>query len=549
MQNTPAHPLRPARTPFRMVVFALLLSVSGFFPPAVIGAEAGIADDTLELRFDVPAGVVSTWRLPGIEAREGGKRDLALPARQQFMLDGEIAGQSMARWVNVAGGWEVHAQSDEELSLRLAPPAAPFVLYKHWRVGENNWRVSLDIRLEAADAAVLSADDIDLSLVLGPGLGEVPIEGFGIAAGMYSFTEVILSEAGNVVRERLAEDDGSLVVEPRDALAWAGLHSRYFALVLAPAEGVPVTRMRIDAQPRNELPPEFTTRLHVELPFGELAGGESQTLAWRVFGGPKSHAALTTAEPDLGDMLFPGLWNWMRWLALGIMFVLGLIHSVIPSWGLAIILLAVVVRILVHPVARNAMQAQKRFARIQEIMRPELDEIRRNYKGGEQSERILQLYEKHQISPLAGLKPLLIVLIQIPVFVALFHLLGQVFELRDASFLWMSTLAEPDRLFSWGVDLPFFGTHFNLLPVVMAVTTMLSIKLAPAPASDNRSALRQNIMMVLMTLAFFLLFYPFPSGMVLYWTMANVLHLAHGLVTNRKSDTGDAAASDEAGRG
>jgi len=216
---------------------------------------------------------------------------------------------------------------------------------------------------------------------------------------------------------------------------------------------------------------------------------------------------------------------------------------VIPSWGLAIILLAVLVRVLVHPIARNAMRAQKNFARVQEVMRPEMDEIRRNYKGGEQSERILQLYEKHKISPLAGLKPLLIVLIQIPIFVALFHLLGQVFELRDASFLWMKTLAEPDRLFSWGVDLPFFGTHFNLLPVLMAVTTMLSIKLAPAPASDQQSAFRQNIMMVLITIGFFLLFYPFPSGMVLYWTMANLLHLAHGLVTNRNTASSDAGGS------
>ena len=548
MQNTSAHSLRPARTLLRMAGFSLLLMIGGLFPPAVSGVEAGIADDTLELEFDIPGGAVSSWRLPGIEAREGGERDLALPARQQVMLDGEIAGRSMAQWVAIAGGWEVSEQGDELLGLRLAPPVAPFVLYKQWRVGESNWRASLDIRLEASDTAALSADDIDLWLVLGPGLGEVPIEGFGIATGMYSFTEVIFSDAGDVLRERLGEEDTSLVLEPRGGLDWAGLHSRYFALMLAPAEGVPVTRMRIDAQPRDALPSEFTTRLHIALPFGELAGGDSQTLAWRVFGGPKSHAALTAAEPDLGNMLFPGLWNWMRWLALGIMFVLGLIHSVIPSWGLAIILLAVVVRILVHPVARNAMQAQKRFARIQEIMRPEMDEIRRNYKGGEQSERILQLYEKHQISPLAGLKPLLIVLIQIPVFVALFHLLGQVFELRDAAFLWMSTLAEPDRLFSWGVDLPFFGTHFNLLPVVMAVTTMLSIKLAPAPASDNRSALRQNIMMVLMTLAFFLLFYPFPSGMVLYWTMANILHLAHGLITNRKPGTGDAKVSGGYGR-
>ena len=118
-------------------------------------------------------------------------------------------------------------------------------------------------------------------------------------------------------------------------------------------------------------------------------------------------------------------------------------------------------------------------------------------------------------------------MLQIPVFIALYHLLGQLFELRKEPFLWMNTLAEPDQLFSFGIELPFFGSYFNLLPVLMTLTTIANIKLSSAPAAYAKSSLRQNVMLIFMAMAFFLLFYLFPSGMVLYWVVTNVLQLAH----------------------
>lgn len=221
----------------------------------------------------------------------------------------------------------------------------------------------------------------------------------------------------------------------------------------------------------------------------------------------------------------------MRWLSLTIMHLLHFIQGIVGNWGVAIILLAVLVRMAVYPIAKNAILAQKKFAAIQARIQPELQEIRKRYKGGEQSERILQLYEHHKVNPLAGLKPLLIVLIQVPIFISLYHLLGQTFELRDAPFLWIKTLAEPDQLFSLGVDLPLFGAYFNLLPVLMSLTTILSIKLNPTPTQDGQSVLRQHLTTGLMGLGFFLLFYSFPSGMVLYWTVANILQVAHQKIT------------------
>ena len=234
-----------------------------------------------------------------------------------------------------------------------------------------------------------------------------------------------------------------------------------------------------------------------------------------------------TAELD--DILFQSLWGWMRYIVLGIMVLLYWINDFIFNWGISIIILSILVRIVIHPIAKKSLQSQHEFAKIQDIIQPKIKEIKEKYKGGEQSERILNIYEKHNISPLGSLKPLIGLAIQIPIFIALFHLLGQTFELKEASFLWIESLAEPDKFLMLGKSIPFFGNYFNLLPVLMSLTNLLSIKLSSVNSETNKSSFKQNIVLGLMTIGFFLLFYSFPSGMVLYWTMANILHLTYSL--------------------
>jgi len=224
-------------------------------------------------------------------------------------------------------------------------------------------------------------------------------------------------------------------------------------------------------------------------------------------------------------LLFSGIWGWMDWVSQGLYFLLRGIHYLVPDWGVSIILLAFVVRMVLYPLSKKAMIAQMRFVEAQKAMAPEMAEIKRNFKGGEQSERILELYKTHSVSPFAGLKPLLIVLVQLPILIALFQVLGSAEPLKTARFLWIDSLAAPDGLFPLAFRVPLLGDRFNLLPVLMAVFTLLSFKLAPAPATDEKGGRSQNLFLVAMTLVFFVLFYSFPSGLVLYWTFANVFHI------------------------
>jgi YidC/Oxa1 family membrane protein insertase len=523
MQNTLRH------------IVAIALAACG---PAIAASAAPaepLAGNGFAALIDMRSGAIEFWELPRIRGELGGARQLTGSARNvrstHMRLLGEIAGESVQRPGDI---WQSQ-HVDDRVVLSLLPEGPDFALEMHWAALAEPYRLRLEIRISAQESPLV-AEDEQLRVRLGPGIGEVPADGFGVATGMYSFTEAAFHASGRVNRERLGHRSPAFRRDVSAGLVWAGLHSRYFAMVVRPADASSIIalegRIPSEVNAQGDLGP-FFTELDLLLKGFRLEPGETRTFGFEVYGGPKSVDALRAGANSLDDLVFPGLWQWMRWLTLGIMCVLTQIHHVVPSWGIAIVLLAVLVRILMHPIARNAMYHQRRFSEIQAQIGPELDEIRRQYKGGEQSERILAVYERHQVSPLAGLRPLLIVMIQIPIFIALFHLLGQAFELRDAEFLWIDTLAEPDRSIPLGVELAFFGSHLNVLPILMSLTTLLSIRLSPAPSSGGKPARSQNAIMIVVTLAFFVLFYTFPAGMVLYWTAANVLHLLHTIHVRR----------------
>lgn len=389
--------------------------------------------------------------------------------------------------------------------------------------GQRFFNLGLEFINHSTSPLVL---DQEIGLQLGPGLGEYPVEGFGIADTLYSYVEPVIYSGEEGLQHFPFDQDAADRTYDVNSVNWAGIQSRYFALLLIP-EGQQ-TLDSVQVLPGSEsldLPRRYLPRILIDLELESLLPGSIVERNYKVYAGPKSKEALVGDSYDFSELLFPELWQWMRGLSFALLWVLEIIHSLIPSWGLAIIILAVFVRLIMYPLAQRSLKSQQEFMAVQKAMQPELVEIKKNYKGGEQSERILRLYEQHGVSPLAGLKPLFMVLIQIPIFVALFNVLGQVFELRDASFLWIDTLAEPDRLFALGFEIPLLGAYFNSLPVLMAASTLLMIGMSSSPATGGDSKKRQTWPLLLMTLGFFVLFYPFPAGMVLYWTMANVLHL------------------------
>ena len=244
-------------------------------------------------------------------------------------------------------------------------------------------------------------------------------------------------------------------------------------------------------------------------------------------------SAHALAAPAAAAPMFAGMWGWMRTLCYWLLDLLRWLESITGNWGVAIILVAVLIRVVTYPFARRALYEQKRFNEAQRLLAPRLREIKQNYRGGEQSERIIALYKQHKVNPAAGVKPLLILLVQLPVFIALFQILRQAPELRQAPFLWVADLSQPDRLLPMGIHLPWLGSYLNILPVLMVGSILLATFTAPKDP-EATSSLRRWLATAAMAIVFFVLFYNFPAGLVLYWVTVNLLQVAQQLLVTRE---------------
>ena len=240
--------------------------------------------------------------------------------------------------------------------------------------------------------------------------------------------------------------------------------------------------------------------------------------AYTFYLGPKKQALLW----DLGmkDVMEFGMW---RWLCYPLVWVLNLFNSLIPNYGVAIILLTVLVRLVFWPLTHKATVGMRRMQEIQ----PKVKEIQKKFKDNPQrlQQETFALYREKKVNPLSSCLPMLV---QIPVFFALYKVLGASVELRHASFLWIADLAEPEGLFaSW---FPFGG--LNILPILMAATMYLQSKLTPT-AGD---ASQQRMMQIVMPLMMLWMFYNFAAALSLYWTLSQVMSIVQMWMIRRQSE-------------
>jgi YidC/Oxa1 family membrane protein insertase len=156
-----------------------------------------------------------------------------------------------------------------------------------------------------------------------------------------------------------------------------------------------------------------------------------------------------------------------------------------------------------------------------QALQPRIEALRKVYKDNPQklNKEMMALYKEHKVNPFGGCLPLLL---QMPVFFALYQVMMRSIALKGESFLWIKDLAEPDRLFILPFSLPVFGNEVNILPLLMTGLMFLQQKFSFVPSSGS-SADQQKIMMIVMPLMFGLIFYHMPSGLVLYWFFNSLL--------------------------
>ena len=246
--------------------------------------------------------------------------------------------------------------------------------------------------------------------------------------------------------------------------------------------------------------------------------------AYTFYLGPKKQALLW----DLGmkDVMEFGMW---RWLCYPLVWVLNLFNGWIPNFGVAIILLTILVRLIFWPLTHKSTVGMKKMQELQ----PKMKKIQEQFKDNPQrlQQETWALYKAEKVNPASSCLPMLI---QIPVFIALFNVLRSAVELRYAPFLWIADLSEPEALFaSW---FPFGG--LNLLPIAMAVTTGLQSAFTPSTGDKSQ----QKMMMVFMPAMMLFMFYSFPSALSLYWFLSNLFSIVQMWLIRR------AAARDQAAK-
>jgi YidC/Oxa1 family membrane protein insertase len=166
-----------------------------------------------------------------------------------------------------------------------------------------------------------------------------------------------------------------------------------------------------------------------------------------------------------------------------------------------------------------------------QILQPKVEELRKAYKDNPQkmNKEIMELYREHKVNPMGGCLPLLL---QMPIFFALYNALMRSVVLKGAKFLWIQDLSEPDRLIVLSKSLPLLGNELNILPIIMALGMFVQQKISSASAS-GASAEQQKIMLIIMPVMFGFIFYRMPAGLVLYWFVNSTLMLIFQLRMNR----------------
>lgn len=243
-------------------------------------------------------------------------------------------------------------------------------------------------------------------------------------------------------------------------------------------------------------------------PERQVAPGETAVLATQLYVGPKNQRRLQEIASDLNLTVDYGfLW----WLAVPLFWLLDWLHSYVQNWGMAIILLTFLVKLVLYPLS-NA--GYKSMAKMRQVA-PKMKQLQERYADDRQklSAEMMQLYKKEGANPMGGCLPMLL---PMPVFIALYWVLYESVELRQAPFvLWIQDLSEID---------PYF-----VLPILMGVSMFAMQYLSPPPADPMQARI-----MKAMPIAFTVLFLFFPAGLVLYWLVNNILSLAQQWYVTRK---------------
>ncbi len=472
-----------------------------------------ISQPLYRARLTSLGGALEGWELNEFSDRAG--------ARIQIIPDPSVGGPLAATpFVELAQGdlsrvaWQV-ARSDAT-EVVFARSEQGISLRKTYRFDPDDYAFRLTIELENASPSAVAPRfllDWPVEIRTDQDFHEQSI------AGLHDGSVVMYPVASLGSPGFFGSLFGGSAVEEYPVMSgeidWVGFKTTYFLAAVFPDS---------PTQARARFVVLENSRLGAAQLFFDPVGvppGQKVSREFRGYLGPKEIARLgafgagADASIDLG-------WRWVTPLTRLFSWLLHALYSVIPNYGVAIILLTVLVRVVTAPLTLRQMRSMERLRRVQ----PRMKEIQEKHKDDRQrqSEELMKLYRQEKVNPLGGCFPMLL---QLPVFVGLFYALQSSMELRHAPFvLWIDDLSAPDSLFV----IPGLNLPVRVLPIIMGATMVFQQKITPMQTPDPMQA---RMMMTVMPIMMTVLFYQFPSGLVLYWMLSNILAILHQLWIGR----------------
>lgn len=479
--------------------------------PAAASQPVRLVTDVLSIDIDPVGGEVQRAELLKYTDTEGGtSANVVLfeekPGHVYVAQAGLVGapGQTLPNHrtpFNVEPGPRELAPGDDSLQLKMSAEQGGVRVVRTYTLARGSY--AIDVKTEVTNVGAepvrptaymqLTRDKKPPSSIAGIASTFVPIGTYGpvVYTDALKFQKV---DFGAI--EKNSQDHAKSAKD-----GWIGMMQHYFVSAWVPTQGTERTieTARIDGD-------LYTVRVRQPLP--EIAPGASTRVDATLFVGPQDQKVLESVAPGL-DLVVD--YGWLTVIAKPIFELLQFLHGIVNNWGWAIVLLTLIVKLAFFPLQAASYRSMAKMKKVG----PKLQQLRERFGDDrvKMNQAMMELYKTEKINPLGGCLP---IVVQIPVFIALYYVLFASVELRGAPWLgWIKDLAAPD---------PWY-----ILPLLMAVSMFVQTKLNPTPPDPLQAK-----MMLWMPLIFSVMFFFFPAGLVLYWLVNNLFSIAQQWVITRR---------------
>ncbi|GGO77373.1 membrane protein insertase YidC [Marinobacterium nitratireducens] len=471
-----------------------------------------VSTDVLNVVIDTKGGDIIQVALPQYKVTAGSDQPFMLleqTANRTYVAQSGLVGSNgpdasasgRPSYSVTATDFDLGDQDTLNVDLTFTDASGVKVI-KRYSFTRGSYQVGLDFIIDNAGQQAWSANLF----------GQIKRDGSGDPSatnnmGMQSYLGAIFStEENNYQKVDFGDiDDGNF--KQRSPDGWVAMVQHYFVSAWIPAPGAEYTystRKQNGHYIAGFISPSLTVQ-----------PGQQQTVSATFYAGPKDQEQLAAAQEDLKLTVDYG---WLWWIASPLHTLLTWIHSLVGNWGLAIICITILVKAALFQLNAKAFKSMAKMRKFG----PEMQRMKELYGDDRQkmSQEMMKLYQKEKINPLGGCLP---ILAQMPIFIALYWVLMESVELRQASFLYLDDLSLKD---------PFF-----ILPILMGVSMFIQQLLNPAPPDPMQAKI-----MKMLPIVFTFFFLWFPAGLTLYWVVNNVLSIAQQYIINKQIEGGTAEA-------